>query len=163
MGDLFAVPYAVLEPSHAYLLDVEDEAVGYVLGTPDTARFVQRFRDDYLPSTTARLPVPPDPPMTPDDFMLALHHTPERMLGPEVAAHPGHLHINLLPDWQGKGWGRRMMATFIDSVRAAGCPAVHLAMRSANTGARPFYHRLGFTELRVDPPMVYFGRDTSPL
>ena len=95
--------------------------------------------------------------------MRALHHRPERLLEPEVPDYPGHLHIDLLPDWQGKGWGRRTMATFIDSVRAAGCPAVHLGMLTANTAARPFYDRLGFTELRIDPPLTYLGRDTSPL
>ncbi len=29
--------------------------------------------------------------------MVDLHHRPERMLLPELAAYPAHLHIDLLP------------------------------------------------------------------
>lgn len=30
------------------------------------------------------------------------------------------MHIDLLPDWQGKGWGRRLIERFVASVRASG-------------------------------------------
>jgi ribosomal protein S18 acetylase RimI-like enzyme len=164
MGDLFAAPYVVLEPEHAYVLDDgTGRAVGYVLGTADTARFVQRYREEWLPRTVERCPVPPEPAVTPDDVMLALHHRPEHMLLPEVADYPAHLHIDLLPPWQGRGWGRRLIARFLGSLRAVGVPAVHLAMLTANTAARAFYDRLGFVELRVDGALTVLGRTTAPL
>ncbi|MEV4373050.1 GNAT family N-acetyltransferase [Nonomuraea sp. NPDC049637] len=97
--------------------------------------------------------------------MLALHHRPERMLIPELAGHPAHLHIDLLPDWQGKGWGRRLMSALVDGLRAAGVPRLHLGMVSTNAPARAFYDRLGFVELAVADagPVTYLGRDTSLL
>lgn len=164
MGDLFAAPYVTLEPEHAFVLDGgTGDAVGYVVGTADTARFVRRYRDEWIPQTAQRCPVPPDPPVTPTDEMLALHRRPERMLVPELTDHPAHLHIDLLPAWQRRGWGRRLITRFLGSLYAAGVPAVHLGMLSSNDAALAFYRGLGFTELTVaDPgPLIYMGRSTS--
>ena len=163
MPDLFAGPYVDLEPSLAFVLDDGDRAVGYVVGTADTARFVRRYRDEWLPATAGRYPVPADPPVTPSDFMLGLHLHPERMLVPALADHPAHLHIDLLPDRQGKGWGRGLMDAFLRGVHAAGAARVHLGMAPTNTGARAFYDRLGFTEIPVpsQPNVVYLGRSTA--
>ena len=164
MGDIFAAPYVTLEPEHTHVLDDgRGTPVGYVLGTADTARFVRRYRDEWLPATAGRYPVPADPPVTPSDFMLGLHLNPERMLVPALAAYPAHLHIDLLPDRQGKGWGRGLMDAFLAGVHAAGAERVHLGMVPTNTGARAFYDRLGFTEIPVgDPHVLYLGRSTGP-
>jgi GNAT superfamily N-acetyltransferase len=164
MGDIFAAPYVTLEPEHAHVLDDgTGAAVGYVLGTADTARFVRRYRDEWLPATAGRYPVPADPPVTPDDMMLTLHHHPERMIVAELADYPAHLHIDLLPDWQGKGWGRGLMDAFLAGLHAAGVPRVHLGMVPTNVGARAFYGRLGFVELPVPgAPITYLGRSTAP-
>src|SRR3954466_7702741 len=106
VGDVFAAPYVTLEPELAQVLDDgTGTAVGYVLGTADTKRFVQRYRDEWLPATEGRY----DDTAPRDPGMLALHRRPERMLVPELADYPAHLHIDLLPPWQGRGFGRRMM------------------------------------------------------
>ena len=82
----------------------------------------------------------------------------------ELADHPAHLHINLLPGYQGRGHGRTLMTTFLAALRARGVPAVHLGVASANTGARAFYARMGFTEIPVAGAGggVYLGRSTAP-
>jgi ribosomal protein S18 acetylase RimI-like enzyme len=164
MGDLFAAPYVILEPEHAHVVDDgEGNAVGYIVGTADTERFVRRYREEWIPR--AALPVPADPPVTRDDQMLALHYRPERMIRPELARYPAHLHIDLLPDWQGKGWGRRLMGAFVDGLREAGVARLHLSMLTSNVAARAFYDRLGFEELAVPDAGVvtYLVRDTSPV
>ncbi len=164
IGDIFAAPYATLEPQHTHLVDDgTGTAVGYVLGTADTAAFVRRYRAEWLPATEGRYPAPAEPPVTPTDLMLGLHLNPERMLVPELAGYPAHLHIDLLPEWQGRGLGRALMNAFLAGVRAAGAGRVHLGMAPANVKARAFYDRLGFTEIPVDSPgVLYLGRDTSP-
>lgn len=164
VGDLFAVPYVTLEPQHAYVLDDgTGTAVGYVLGTADTAAFVRWYRAQWIPATAERCPLPADPPAAPDDAMLALHHRPERMLVPELAGFPAHLHIDLLPRWQGRGFGRRLIGCFLDGLHAAGVARVHLGMLATNVGARAFYDRLGFAEIPVADasPVVYLGRATQ--
>jgi GNAT superfamily N-acetyltransferase len=163
---IFAAPYAVLEPDLAFVLDDgSGRAVGYVLGTADTARFAEAFRDRWLPRVAARFPAPSGPPRSPSEEMALLLHRPERMVLPELADHPAHLHIDLLPGWQRRGYGRALMGAFLAALRAQGVGAVHLGMVTANTPARAFYDRLGFTELPVaDPgPLTYLGRGTHPL
>jgi len=164
-GDLFAVPYLRLAPDHAYVLDDgTGQAVGYVLGTADTAAFAARLRDEWVPLTRDRIPMPPDPPVTLQDNLRAVHYHPEWRVSPELTAYPAHLHIDLLPEWQGRGYGRALMAALVDGLRTAGVDGVHLELLKTNTGARRFYDRLGFTEFPVGPPhLTTLVRDTSPL
>ncbi|MEU0586630.1 GNAT family N-acetyltransferase [Streptomyces sp. NPDC006132] len=162
----FAAPYVQLEPDLAFVLDDgQGRAVGYILGAADTPRFAEAFRTTWLPLVADRYPEPPRPPRTPDEAMAHLLHHPERMVVPEVAAYPAHLHIDLLPEWQGRGCGRRLMRTFLAALQDKGVPAVHLAMVTANTGARAFYDRMGFHAIDVpgDDSVAYLGRTTKEL
>ena len=160
MPDLFAGPYVFLEPRFAFVLDDAGNAVGYVIGTPDTAAFARAYRDRWIPRLADRYPVPPEPPVTPDDEMLALHYRPERLLWPGLAEYPAHLHIDLLPGFQGNGYGRKLIDTFCDCVAGAGAAGVHVCVVTANTKALGFYDRIGFTDLEVDDPgpVTYLGR-----
>lgn len=65
------------------------------------------------------------------------------------------MHIDLLEGWQGRGWGRRMIAAFVasvkDAVRESGgggglnCGrGVHIGMGWENKKVVPFYERVGF-------------------
>ncbi|MFI2781043.1 GNAT family N-acetyltransferase [Streptomyces sp. ALB3] len=164
MPALFAEPYAHLEPDLAFVLDDgSGRAVGYVLGTADTGRFVHAFRETWLPRVTARFPEPGGEPATPAEEMTALLYRPERMVLPELAEHPAHLHIDLLPPWQRRGHGRELMGAFLDALHRKGVRAVHLSMLTANAPARAFYDRLGFQVIDVpDPgPLTYLGRSTE--
>ena len=158
LGDVWAGPYVVLEPEHAYVLDDgHGTAGGYILGTADTPAFVQRYREEWLPATAGHFGDDPR-----DAALRAMHERPERMLVPELADYPAHLHIDLLPQWQGRGFGRGLMAAFLTGLRAAGVPRVHLGVSPENTAARAFYRRLGFTEIAMPGrPSVYLGRSTS--
>jgi ribosomal protein S18 acetylase RimI-like enzyme len=163
LGDIFAGPYAYLEPDFAFVLDDGGRTVGYVLGAPDTARFAQRFRTEWLPKVGARNPAPTATPTGKQQGMAYLLHNPEHMVNPELADYPAHLHIDLLPGYQRAGHGRRLIQTLLAALAAADVPRVHLAMLRTNTGAGAFYDRLGFTELNVSTPadIVYLGRPTS--
>jgi GNAT superfamily N-acetyltransferase len=172
MPDLFAGPYVFLEPDFAFVLDDGHRAVGYVIGTPDTAAFARAYRARWIPRLAGRYPRPPepepgtepepDPPASPDDEMIALHYRPERLLWPGLDEYPAHLHIDLLPPFQGAGHGRAMMETFYAVARRAGAAGVHVTVGQANTRAIGFYRRLGFRPLEVAEPgestVVYLGR-----
>ncbi|MGK3090752.1 GNAT family N-acetyltransferase [Streptomyces sp. WAC01490] len=165
LPNIFAAPYVVLEPDLAFVVEDGGRAVGYILGTADTASFVARYRAEWLPGLVDRYPAPVQPhsPSTPAEMMTGLMHDPERMALPELDAYPAHLHIDLLPSHQRYGYGRRLMETFLDALHARGVPAVHLSMLTANTPARAFYDRVGFHEIAVpDPgPVTYLGRSTA--
>ncbi|MEU4167187.1 GNAT family N-acetyltransferase [Streptomyces sp. NPDC026665] len=164
MPTLFAAPYCHLEPGLAFVLDDgSGRAVGYVVGTGDTADFVARFRDTWIPRVAHRYPEPTTAPGTPSEVMVGLLHTPERMILPELAGYPAHLHIDLLPGYQRRGYGRALMNTFLTALHDRGVPAVHLGMVTENKPARAFYDRLGFHEIPVDDPgpLTYLGRPTA--
>jgi ribosomal protein S18 acetylase RimI-like enzyme len=157
VGDVFAGPYVTHEPQHAHLLDDgTGRAVGYIVGTADTPEFVRWYRAEWLPAHP--YPQPHDPRDAP---MIDLHEWPERMLVPELADYPAHLHIDLLPEWQGKGWGRELMTAFLAGLAQAGVPRVHLGVASRNLGARAFYQRLGFRPIEVPGTDMYLGRETG--
>jgi ribosomal protein S18 acetylase RimI-like enzyme len=158
VGDIFAAPYATHEPQHTHVLDDgTGRTVGYILGTADTEAFARWYKAEWLPARP--YPEPHDPR---DAGLIDLHEHPERMVIPELADYPGHLHIDLLPEVQGQGWGRRLMTAFLAGMTEAGTERVHLGVANANTGARAFYDRLGFHEIPVADPgsVTYLGRDT---
>jgi GNAT superfamily N-acetyltransferase len=175
MPDLFAGPYVFLEPDFAFVLDDGERAVGYVLGTPDTAAFARAYRERWIPRLAGRYPAPPESPVppgnpgspeapaSPDDEMIALHYRPERLLWPGLDAYPAHLHIDLLPPFQGAGHGRALMETFYAAAARAGAPGVHLTVLAANTRAIGFYRHLGLHRLDPAEPgeshVVYLGRE----
>lgn len=164
MPSVFAGPYIHFEPDLAFVVDNGERAVGYILGTADTPAFATKFRESWLPTLEARYPAPQGPPNTPTEAIVALLHDPERMLRPELATYPAHLHIDLLPAYQRQGHGRALMDAFLSTLRRNGVPAVHLGMATANVAARAFYDRVGFHEIPVADagPVTYLGRGTEP-
>ncbi|HEX8629353.1 MAG TPA: GNAT family N-acetyltransferase [Catenuloplanes sp.] len=164
LPSIFARPYVALEPDLAFVLDNGQRAVGYILGTADTVAFVEAYRTRWLPGLLDRYPPPTTTPGTPTERMVATLHAPDRMIVPELADYPAHLHIDLLPPYQRAGHGRALMTRFLAALRDAGVPAVHLGMAPANTAARAFYDRLGFHEIAVPDAgqVTYLGRSTDP-
>ncbi|ACZ30810.1 GCN5-related N-acetyltransferase [Xylanimonas cellulosilytica DSM 15894] len=181
LADVYALPYVDLEPATAFVVVLPDDAapddaaragqdavlrvadgvlVGYVLGAPDTVAFVERWSREWTPGYLERHPAPALPPASggPGYTEAQLWHDgahPERMLspGPDVLAdYPAHLHIDLLPQAQGQGWGRRLIGTLCEALAARGVPGVHLSYAASNTNARAFYDRLGFVELPGSSP-----------
>lgn len=167
LPDIFAYPYTVFDPALAFVADDGGRAVGYIVGTADTARFVKQFREQWLPEVAGRHvppPAPGQPPADRDEMMSGLLHNPERMIEPDLADYPAHLHIDLLPEYQGRGGGRALMTAFLAAARRAGADGVHLGMLRANTNAGAFYARMGFTERRVagqPEDLVYLVRETG--
>lgn len=158
---IFATPYAELEPELVLVADDGERVIGYVLGTADTAAFYDRFRRVWLPTVADRFPAPDEGAEGPDAAMRKLLHHAEGMHVPAFDEHyPAHLHIDLLPEGQGRGLGRALLETWLDALRARGVPGVHLGVNPENTRARAFYDRLGFTSLTAPgapPGAVHLG------
>jgi len=114
-----------------------------------------------LPQGTPPPPVILDPtcnPLTPfPERIWKLFHQPFASWSC-VGEFPGHLHIDLLPEAQGGGWGRKLMAAFEARLKELGCPAYHLGVGKRNEGAVMFYRRYGMLELEVQPWGFVLGR-----
>ncbi|MFE6964002.1 GNAT family N-acetyltransferase [Agromyces sp. NPDC057679] len=160
MPEVFALPYVEYAPELAFVVADADtgRAFGYVMAIADTAAFIEWWRREWGPGFAARHPAAGEPTSHAPDFTEAelidagLH--PERMLVPELAEYPAHLHIDLLPELQGQGFGRRLIERVRAELAARGVPALHLGLAAANTGARAFYDRLGFHELPSSTPQA---------
>jgi len=152
MPDLFAGPYLHLEPELAFVLDDGGRAVGYVLGTRDTAAFHARARREWVPLVAGKYREPASPA---EADLLGILFGPVPSPPPELAGHPAHLHIDLLPAYQRQGHGRALLDRFRAAVRVP----VHLGMATRNTAARAFYDRYGFRELARTPELTYLGID----
>ncbi|WP_037070302.1 GNAT family N-acetyltransferase [Pseudonocardia acaciae] len=155
LPDLFVGPYLALEPELAFVLAAVHRPVGYILGTADTARFVAAYRERWLP----RVARPSQAPS--DEWLVHLLNRPEWMSHPELAdEYPAHLHIDLLPEARGNGYGRALIETFRAALRTAGVPGMHLTTGVSNSSAQRFYRRVGFVPLPQEPPKgaIFMGQ-----
>ena len=151
LSDIYAIPYTVLDPGLCFVAvdGGNGSVVGYIVGTADSTRYVQRFTNEWLPQVAGRHQEPPEEPDWANDVQGAMAwrlHRPEADPG-VVGDYPAHLHINLLPEAQGKGGGRALMEAFLHAAREHGAEGVHLGVALGNTNARAFYARLGFEPL----------------
>jgi ribosomal protein S18 acetylase RimI-like enzyme len=157
MPEVFVLPYVEYAPELAFVVDDgSGRVLGYVIGVTDTRAFVEWWKREWTPGFRARHPSAGAPtghkPGFTEEQLLEAGINPERMLSAEVDEYPAHLHIDLLPELQGQGFGRRLIDTLRGALADRGVSAVHLGMDAANTGARAFYDRLGFHELPSSRP-----------
>lgn len=156
-GDLFAVPYVERHPDLAWVVETDDERViGYIVATDDTEAFAAWFRDEWWPSLQQRYPKPAEA-RTREERMIDYGYSQGPGKNANAAAYPAHLHIDLLPETQGQGLGRRLIETLFAELRRTGVRGLHLGMDPNNTGAAAFYTRLGMTPLQAEPGGQSFG------
>ena len=157
LGQLFAAPYAVLEPELVTVADLEGVVGGYIVGTADTAGFEDRMEAEWLPARRAEHPEGSGGDGL-DSLFVALLHNPVRTEPELLAEYPAHLHIDLLPHLQAQGLGRRMMEGFCAAVTDRGAAGVHFGVNPANERGLAFYRHLGFDELSANPAVITMGR-----
>lgn len=160
LGDVFVGPYLELQPRFAFVVDDGSGPEGYVLGALDTATFAADCERHWWPALRERYRDVDAIPGSREEWLLRWITTP-----PAVPAftdrYPSHLHIDLLPQRQSGGWGRRMMDRLLAELSAAGSVGVHLGVGRANSRAVGFYRHLGFTELDADDVTVWLGLSFS--
>lgn len=132
---------------------------GHVLGCLDTRAFEAECEGSWWPAVREAHPVGSAPYGSPDARLVGLIHDPPVAPDAVVRHHPSHLHVDLLPQWQGGGWGRRLLEHLFEQLAEAGSPGVHLGVGRANTNAIAFYERLGFTVLDdSDAGALFLGK-----
>ncbi len=154
-AEIFVLPYVAREPRLAFAVEMSGRVLGYVVATSDTEAFEDWFRDEWWPVHGARFPRPGGNPRE----IEILAYADGRRSGrePYGRTYPAHLHIDLLPELQGQGWGRRLIQTIVDELRERDVPGLHLVAGSDNLGALPFYDRLGFSRLPSPDGVQAFG------
>ncbi|WP_348786687.1 GNAT family N-acetyltransferase [Leifsonia sp. NPDC080035] len=151
LPDIFAGPYAAYQPDLAFVVDTGDHVAGYVIAVADSVAYADWYEAEWLPGFIAAHPLE----SAGDDRereMIGYGRNVRSSIPREVADYPAHLHIDLLPELQGQGFGRRLIRTLLAALRDRGVPAVYLTMSPDNHSARAFYDRLGFHELPSSRP-----------
>ncbi|KAH8106160.1 acyl-CoA N-acyltransferase [Cristinia sonorae] len=154
-GLIYAEPYVHLPSAGGFVLvdpSRDDEVVGYVLGATDTVQFEREMQESWLPQWRLKYPNPytshnqneDREPLPADTRYIHLIHSPHSAAASSVAFSPAHLHINLLPEYQRQGWGKKLIGSLIGWLREKGLDAVWLGMDPKNAEAGKFYTKLGF-------------------
>jgi ribosomal protein S18 acetylase RimI-like enzyme len=174
LGHVYAGPYLMMSEGLGFVLtdarpdpsDGESDPVarvtGYVVGAADSLAFEAQCERLWWPALREQYPVLPpwkdedDRPPTDAALVAQIHH-PQRWDSDLAKTYPAHLHIDLLPQAQGHGQGRRLIDAFVDEVRSRGATGVLLGVAAKNRHARGFYEHLGFRQLEEDSDGILLG------
>jgi ribosomal protein S18 acetylase RimI-like enzyme len=169
-GLMYAEPYVHLPGCYGFVLvdpsvEVDGGVVGYVLGSVDTRMFEYIRLSDWFPPYLEKYPlsaidaeVTADTPIhlrdltLQDKHYIRTIHNPHIAEDTQIAFSPAHLHIDILPEYQRQGWGRKLIGRAIKYLREEkGLDRLWLGMDPRNANAKKFYTRLGFLEIPNTP------------
>jgi ribosomal protein S18 acetylase RimI-like enzyme len=153
-ADLVTNYYTDREPESTLLAEGDGRVIGYLTGCADSERTrsfaTQEVGRQLLRGALVR-------PGVAGVFWRSLFDLlRDRQAFDEFLADPrwpAHLHINLLPEGRGRGLGRRLVTRWLERLRAAGSPGVHLGTFAENRNALPFFEACGFRR-HADPTRV---------
>jgi GNAT superfamily N-acetyltransferase len=164
LGRIFVGPYIKFEPDLSLILEDSQGICGYAFAAFDSREFFDRYEKEWRPQLTAKFPEPTsDPPTwTRVQTVHSWYHHPDYFTPEPYAEYPSHMHIDLLPRAQSRGFGRRMMEHLMDKLRARGSPGAHLGVSGLNFPAQAFYKKIGFHELTRtgsgNDEVIYMGK-----
>lgn len=153
LGHVYAGPYLAVQPRLAYVVADADGVGGYLLAAADTRAFETWAEAHWWPLLRRQYPLVSEDRASDagygrrnaaDGEVIRLLHFPPAAPDEVVAGHPAHLHIDLLPRVQGRGFGRALVEMLLDVLRTEGAAGVHLEVGPDNTDAIAFYRHLGF-------------------
>jgi ribosomal protein S18 acetylase RimI-like enzyme len=80
--------------------------------------------------------------------MLLVCETDGKIVGTVMIGYEGHRgwinYLGVLPEYQGQGLGRALMARAETLLAQRGCPKINLQVRASNTKVIQFYEKIGF-------------------
>jgi ribosomal protein S18 acetylase RimI-like enzyme len=159
LGRIFVGPYLAFEPQLSLILEDAEGICGYALGAFDSRAFYARYEAEWRPALCARFrePAGDRDRWTRVEQVHHTYHHPDYFCPEPYDRYPSHLHIDLLPRAQRRGYGRRMLEQIMDTLWRRGSPGAHLGVSERNTRAQGFYRRLGFRELVREQGCIYMG------
>lgn len=157
--------YTLLSPTTCFVVDDgTGKAVGYCIGCADIPSFNASYGTYVSTVLDPSLEVQRPADMTTkaswhladgvtinEDCLAQMAYDPHRLLvdgnADLLATHRGTMHIDLLDEWQGKGWGRKLIERFVEAVRTeqhAESKGVWIGVAGDNSKVVQFYERVGF-------------------
>ena len=143
---IYALPYLDFAPDLAWVVDIDGQVSGYILGVADVAEFAHWWKQNWQPVMRRRFSHADTWPDA-DQQLFTRTVAGEDLWSPRRVDHPAEFHIDLLPRAQGRGLGRALIDTFCTALRARGVPALAIGVGARNTHAVAFYQHMGLTIL----------------
>jgi len=157
VGQFYAAPYAVFEPELCFVVTNAGKPCGYILGTKDSLNFSEQCENEWFPSLRNRYPLPEIDDQSYDARIIRLIHG-GNPVKKELIDYPAHLHIDILPEAQGQGMGRRLMDVFCNKLKELKVKSVHLEVGKSNTGAIKYYEKIGYHRIIEYEYSIAFGK-----
>ncbi len=156
LGHYYAAPYAIFEPELCFIVTNDGKPCGYILGTKDSDGFAENCEKKWFPELRNRYKLPDENDTSRDAAIIRKIHEGQ-LVKHEVKNYPAHLHIDLLPETQGQGMGRKLIEVFVNKLKEFNASALHLEVGKRNEGAIKFYEKVGFHEICEYEYSIAFG------
>lgn len=144
--NMFCNYYIDNEQENVFVLtDDNDRAVGYILSTPSYKRFRKGIKKYLLLVRKTGI------------VNVIEGYSELLCTGAFSKKYPAHLHIDILDEYTGSGYGSQLMETLLGHLRSLNVSGVMLIVSSGNKGAVNFYKRKGFKTLLKTPPATVMG------
>lgn len=157
LGDYYVAPYLDHDPDYAFVLSQAGRVTGYAVGTLNSDLLKEYLTRNYLPLVRPEY-FPRIGSFTDAERELwGIYTAPHPPNLEFLRGYPSELHIDLLPQSQGQGFGRKLMKKLLATLKAGGSPGVHLILSADNQSAYEFYRHLNFQELARDSECITMG------
>ena len=153
IGHIYSAPYALLEPDLTLIIEDEEGVAGFVVGAVDTYSWESKLELEWWPLLRRQYIDPSDKEAdswTSDQRRSYMIHHPTRTPFYVTEQYPAHLHLNLLPRLQKKGFGTMLFEIWLTIAKNHGAEAVHVGVNRDNTRAIHFWKKQAFKELMPD-------------
>lgn len=136
-GEIIANTYSTYyireEPETCFVLEDDGLVVGYIICSANVKNFRKNFRKTDLKKIKKINRI-----SAIESWFIPLPY----MIFKRI--YPAHLHINLLEDYQGKGYGTELMNALLFKLKGMGVKGVMLLAAADNKGAVEFYKKHKF-------------------
>jgi GNAT superfamily N-acetyltransferase len=157
IGQYFLAPYVIFNPDWCWVVEQDNRLLGYLVSTPDSEIFANWMTSNWLFAVRQLYPISAQQKFSRYETWLRklIHEIPKLEIF--VRDFPAHLHIDLLPEAQGKRLGSKLMTLFEQKLIENKISGYHLAM-SADNSAGKFYESNGLTVLKQEPFVIFYGK-----
>ncbi len=139
--------YIEKEPENCFVAtDENDKAIGYIICTENFDRFHSIFLKEYYTKIQSW-------EFKRRKSALKSIESQEKYKG----EYPAHLHIDILPEYQRMGLGRKLMDTLCNHLREKGVKGIVLTVWHKNYNAIKFYEKYGFEPIERKETTIVYG------
>ncbi len=139
--------YIENEPENCFVAtDENDKAIGYIISTENFDNFKEIYLKDYY--TRIR------------KWEYRRRESALRAIASQEKykkEYPAHLHIDILPEYQHKGLGKKLMDTLCDNLCKKDVKGVMFTVWHKNYNAINFYEKYGFRLIETKETTLVYG------